>query len=78
MKRNGRIVAKRGQFELDWPEEASNLLHVSVQMVQAYHDWLIARGAALKTINRRVSFRLSHLTGAGVPHTTHRLPFRQQ
>lgn len=45
----------REYLRLSWPDDASKLLQVSVQTVQAYRDWLLADGAAPKTINRRVS-----------------------
>jgi site-specific recombinase XerD len=40
---------------LAWPEESSQLLRVSIRQVQAFRDHLKARGAAPKTINRRIS-----------------------
>ena len=42
-------------LRLEWPDDAAKLLQVSVQTVQSYRDWLVASGAAPKTINRRVS-----------------------
>jgi len=41
-------------LQWSWPDDASKLLQVSVQTVQAYRDWLVAKDA-LKTINRRIS-----------------------
>jgi len=38
-----------------WPEQATALLRVSVSDVVAFRDELIARGAAPKTLNRRIS-----------------------
>src|SRR5437868_1817710 len=37
-----------------WPEEAQELLRVSVHQAQEYRDWLAGNGAAPKTINRRI------------------------
>lgn len=41
--------------EIPWPGEATDLFRITVAQVQAYRDWLIARGDAPKTVNRRVS-----------------------
>ena len=38
-----------------WPEQATSLLRVSVSDVVAFRDELFARGAAPKTLNRRIS-----------------------
>jgi integrase/recombinase XerC len=40
---------------LAWPRDSMELLAVSVQQVQAFRDRLRGRGAAAKTINRRIS-----------------------
>src|SRR5262249_45825871 len=45
----------REYLRLEWPDEAPELLRVSVQTVQAYRDWLTARSAAPKTVNRRIA-----------------------
>jgi integrase/recombinase XerD len=45
----------RKYLRLHWPDDALKLLHVSVQTVQNYRDWLVLRDAAPKTINRRIS-----------------------
>jgi len=45
----------REYLGLRWPDDASKLLQISVQTVQAYRDWLVAKDAAPKTINRRIS-----------------------
>lgn len=45
----------RGYLKLRWPDDAANLLRVSVQSVQGFRDSLVASGAAPKTINRRIS-----------------------
>ena len=44
-----------GYSEIVWPEQAYDLFLITVAQVQAYRDWLIARGDAPKTINRRVA-----------------------
>lgn len=59
---------------LEWPEEAPKLLQVSVQTVQAYRDWLKARSAAPKTINRRVSSLSSFFKYLGASAAELRLP----
>lgn len=38
-----------------WPQDATALFAVTVGQVQAYRDWLVGRGDAPKTINRRLS-----------------------
>jgi hypothetical protein len=38
-----------------WPNEATELFAVTVGQVHAYRDWMIGRGDAPKTINRRIS-----------------------
>lgn len=45
----------RRYLRLNWPEQASELLQISVQTVQAYRDWLAAGHAAPKTMNRRIA-----------------------
>jgi site-specific recombinase XerD len=40
---------------LNWPEQSQQLLTATVPDVHAYRDWLIAAGAAPKTLNRRIS-----------------------
>ena len=42
-------------MRLDWPKESWRLYTVSVKDVQAFREALIARGAAPKTLNRRIS-----------------------
>src|SRR5215467_5500452 len=44
-----------GHTRLRWPEDAAGLFAVTVGQVHAYRDWLLARGDAPKTINRRLS-----------------------
>jgi integrase/recombinase XerC len=58
----------------EWPAEAPKLLQVSVQTVQAYRDWLVANGAAPKTINRRVSSLSSFYKYLGASAAELRLP----
>ena len=41
--------------EIAWPVEAPALFNVSVAQVHKYRDWMIARGDAPKTVNRRIS-----------------------
>jgi site-specific recombinase XerD len=38
-----------------WPEQAPALFRVTVAQVHSYRDWMIARGDAPKTINRRIA-----------------------
>jgi site-specific recombinase XerD len=45
----------RRYLRLEWPEQSSELLRISVQTVQAYRDWLAANHAAPKTMNRRIA-----------------------
>jgi site-specific recombinase XerD len=40
---------------LRWPDEAAALFAVTVGQVHAYRDWMLQRGDAPKTVNRRVS-----------------------
>src|SRR5579862_4753900 len=40
---------------LTWPDQATELLRVSVQDVQAFRGFLLSQNAAPKTLNRRVS-----------------------
>ncbi|MFO0807577.1 MAG: tyrosine-type recombinase/integrase [Gemmataceae bacterium] len=44
-----------GFLRLDWPKDSAELLKVSVQQAQGYRNWLVARHAAPKTVNRRIS-----------------------
>jgi hypothetical protein len=44
-----------GFINLRWPDEAVDLFAVTVAQVQDYRDWMLARGDAPKTVNRRVS-----------------------
>lgn len=41
--------------QLGWPQEATSLFSVTVGQVHAYRDWMVQRGDAPKTINRRIS-----------------------
>jgi site-specific recombinase XerD len=38
-----------------WPAEATDLFGVTVAQVHHYRDWMMARGDAPKTVNRRIS-----------------------
>jgi len=40
---------------LTWPDQAMELLHISVQDVQRFRAQLVSRNAAPKTLNRRIS-----------------------
>jgi hypothetical protein len=44
-----------GYAGIGWPHRAPALFAVTVAQVHAYRDWLIGRGDAPKTINRRIS-----------------------
>jgi integrase/recombinase XerC len=44
-----------GYADLRWPDEATALFAVSVAQVHAYRDWMVSRGDAPKTVNRRIS-----------------------
>src|SRR5262245_35696098 len=61
-------------LRLDWPDEASEILHVSVHTVQRYRDWLVAENAAPKTVNRRVSSLSSFYKYLGAAAAELRLP----
>jgi site-specific recombinase XerD len=63
-----------GYLGLEWPGQASELLRVSVQTVQAYRDWLKARPAAPKTINRRIASLSSFYKFLGAAAAELRLP----
>jgi site-specific recombinase XerD len=38
-----------------WPDQAPALFRITVAQVHAYRDWMMARGDAPKTINRRIA-----------------------
>ncbi len=59
---------------LAWPEEADRLLMTTVQDVQAYRDELLARSAAPKTINRRISSLSGFYKYVGAAAAELRLP----
>lgn len=42
-------------LEIEWPDQAWKILKASIKDVQAFRDQLIARNAAPKTLNRRIS-----------------------
>ncbi len=44
-----------GYEGLRWPEDSTGLFAITVSRVQAYRDWMVARGDAPKTISRRLS-----------------------
>jgi site-specific recombinase XerD len=64
----------RRYVRLDWPDQASDLLRISVQTIQAYRDWLAANRAAPKTINRRISSLSSFYKYLGAAAAELRLP----
>jgi integrase/recombinase XerC len=57
-----------------WPDEAQQLLRVSVHQAQEYRDWLASQGAAPKTINRRISSLSSFYKYLGAAAAELRLP----
>ena len=59
---------------LAWPEEAHRLLMTTVQDVQIYRDSLLARNAAPKTINRRISSLSGFYKYVGAAAAELRLP----
>jgi site-specific recombinase XerD len=59
---------------LAWPQEADRLLMTTVQDVQAYRDELLARNAAPKTINRRISSLSGFYKYVGAAAAELRLP----
>ncbi len=64
----------RSFLRLRWPEQATELLRVSVHQAQAYRLWLADNGAAPKTINRRVSSLSSFYKFLGASAAELRLP----
>lgn len=61
-------------LRLDWPDHAADVLHVSVQTVQRYRDWLLSENAAPKTVNRRISSLSSFYKYLGAAAAELRLP----
>jgi integrase/recombinase XerC len=64
----------RGFLRLPWPEQAPELLRVSVHQTQAYRQWLAGQGAAPKTVNRRLSSLSSFYKYLGAAAAELRLP----
>lgn len=64
----------RGFLKIDWPDQAAEILQVSVQTVQKYRDRLQAESAAPKTINRRISSLSSFYKYLGAAAAELRLP----
>jgi site-specific recombinase XerD len=64
----------RGFLGLRWPEEAHELLRVSVHQAQAYRTRLAGQGAAPKTVNRRISSLSSFYKYLGAAAAELRLP----
>jgi hypothetical protein len=44
-----------GFVGIAWPEQAPALFRITVREVHAYRDWMIGRGDAPKTVNRRIA-----------------------
>ncbi len=61
---------------LKWPQESWQIYTVSVNDVQAFREHLIARGAAPKTLNRRVSSLSSFYKFLSAAAAELRLPIR--
>jgi site-specific recombinase XerD len=59
---------------LPWPQEAPSLLTATIKDVQAFRDDLLARGAAPKTLNRRISSVSSFYKYLGAAAAEMRLP----
>lgn len=59
---------------LPWPEQSHELLSASVPDVQNYRDWLLAKGAARKTLNRRIASLSSFYRYLGACAAELRLP----
>ncbi len=64
----------RSFLRLRWPDQATELLRVSVHQAQAYRSWLTDNGAAPKTINRRISSLSSFYKFLGAAAAELRLP----
>ncbi len=58
----------------NWPDESAFFLQVSVQTVQSYRDWLVSKGAAPKTLNRRISSLSGFFKYLGASAAELRLP----
>lgn len=58
----------------EWPRNAPDLLTVSLKEVQAFRDELVAKGAAPKTLNRRISSLSSFYKYLGAAAAELRLP----
>lgn len=61
-------------IRIEWPRGAIDLLTVSLKDVQAFRDELISKGAAPKTLNRRISSRSSFYKYLGAAAAELRLP----
>lgn len=59
---------------IKWPDEAYELLRVSITDVQAFRDQLRSQDAALKTLNRRISSLSSFYKYLGAAAAELRLP----
>jgi site-specific recombinase XerD len=58
----------------EWPQNAPDLLTVSLKDVQAFRDEMLAKGAAPKTLNRRISSLSSFYKYLGAAAAELRLP----
>ena len=61
-------------MELTWPEQATELLRVSIKDVLEFREHLLAKNAAPKTINRRISSVSSFYKYLGAAAAELRLP----
>ena len=59
---------------LTWPEHATELLRISITDVLAFREHLLAKNAAPKTINRRISSLSSFYKYLGAAAAELRLP----
>jgi len=61
-------------LEIEWPDQAWKILTASIKDVQAFRDELIAKDAAPKTLNRRISSVSSFYKYLGAAAAELRLP----
>jgi site-specific recombinase XerD len=61
-------------MDFEWPQNAPDLLAVSLKDVQAFRDEMLAKGAAPKTLNRRISSLSSFYKYLGAAAAELRLP----
>jgi hypothetical protein len=70
----GDIIAFVGFLGMAWPDGAPGLFRISILDVQAFRADLVAREAASKTINRRISSLSSFFKYLGGAAAERRLP----